>query len=130
VTPRGVLRLIGGLLVAALWLPSLLYFVSRGWEKEFSSFIVAYYTVPLTLVVAGPLVYILRKKLTLARCLTVDLLLGVLGALTFWSPYSLKAMLNWGPLLMVVGVVSSFLFWVVGVWRNRDLTFVGAGREG
>jgi hypothetical protein len=127
-SPRATLRLIGGLLVAALWLPALLYIVSRGWEREFSFLIVAYYTIPLTLLVAGPLVYIQRKKLTLVRCLTVGLLLGTLGAFTFWSPYSLKAMFNWGPVLMFVGVISSLLFWVVSVWRNRDLTAIGAGR--
>jgi len=128
-SPRGVFRLIGGLIVAALWLPVLLYVISRGWEKTFSFLIVAYYTVPLTLLVATPLMYFMRKHLTLGRCLLVGFLLGALGALTFWSPYSLKAMWNWGPLLVAAGVMSSLLFWIVGVWRNSDLTIVGGGRD-
>ena len=123
---RGILRIIGGLVVAALWLPLLLYIVSKSWEKQFSLLIVGFYTVPLTLLIAGPFVYFLRRKLTLARCLITGALLGTLGALTFWSPYSLTAMFNWGPLLVVVGIISSFLFWVVGVWGNRDLTCVRA----
>jgi fluoride ion exporter CrcB/FEX len=84
--------------------------------------IVGVYTVPLTLLLAGPLVYVFRKRLTLARCVTVGFILGMLGSFTFWSPYSLAAFFNWGPLLIVVGVISSLLFWVVGVWGNRDLT--------
>lgn len=123
---RGTLRVILGLIVAALWLPVLLYVLSRGWEKTFSFLIVTLYTVPVTVLIATPLVYFLRRKLTLGRCLTAGFVLGTLGALTFWSPYSPKAMFNWGPLLMAVGVVSSLLFWVTGVWRNRDLNKVAA----
>ena len=128
---RGTLRVILGLIVAALWLPVLLYVFSRGWEKTFSFFIVALYTVTVTVLIATPLVYFLRRKLTLGRCLATGFVLGTLGALTFWSPYSPKAMFNWGPLLMAVGVISSLLFWVTGVWGNRDLhkvTSVGSAR--
>lgn len=126
----GTLRIIGGLIVAALWLPCLLYVMSRGWERKVSSLIVACYSVPLTLLVAAPFVYFLRRKLTLVRCLTVGLLLGTLAALTLWSPYSPKAMFNWGPLQVLAGVVSSLLFWAVGVWRNHDLTHAESDRKG
>jgi hypothetical protein len=121
-------RLVCGLFVAALWLPVLLLATSGPYGK-FWFLMTAFYTVPLTLIVAAPLVYFFRHRLSLLSCLACGLGVGFLGALTFLSTTNYLAALNWGPALIVSGVVSSLLFWIVGVWGNGGLTIVGGVRD-
>ena len=118
-------RVTSGLIAAALWLPILNSAVAHAEDQKPAFLVIAIYTVPLTLFIAAPLVFLLRRKLTLGRCLLTGALLGIVGALTFWSPYSVKSSL-WGAPLVLAGLLSSLLFWVIGVWRNRNLTCVGA----
>jgi hypothetical protein len=127
-TRHASFRLIAGLLVAALWLPLLLYFTSGGYGP-FWLFMTGFYTVPLTLLVAAPLVFLFRHRISLALCLVVGLAIGFLGSLTFLATTNYLAALHWAPLLIVSGLVSSFLFWLVAVFRNGDLTIVGGVRE-
>jgi hypothetical protein len=121
-------RLGCGLLVAALWLPVVLYFTSGPYAK-FGFFITAFYTVPLTLFVAAPLVYLLRYCLSLALCLASGLAIGVAGTLMVLATTNRLFAWNASLVLMLCGLVSSLIFWVVGVWRNGGLTIVGGGRE-
>ena len=121
-TRSASVRLIAGLLVAGLWLPllSLITVFSSG---PFWFVMTALYTVPLTLIVAAPLVFLFRRRLTLALCLAFGLIISLLGMLVFLATTNYLAALTWAPLLTASGLVSSFLFWLVAVsghWRSNN----------
>ena len=112
-----MLRIVVAFTVAALWFPSLSYFMS-GEYGPFWFFMIALYTAPLTLLVAVPLHYFNRKRITFLFCVLVGLGIGLLGVLSFWAMSNQLAAQNWAPLLIGTGIVSSVLFWVIGIWRN------------
>jgi hypothetical protein len=128
-TPQATTRVVAGLIAAALWLPLAASLLAPGGERVPAFALPALYTVPLTAVIAAPLVYFFRRNLSFIRCCIVGLGIGTVGALTFWSPYSNAALLSWGPTLVAAGLLSSVVFWVVGIWRNRGLTIAGGVRE-
>ena len=120
-------RLVLGLLAAALWFPLLAW--QRAQENGWVSFmIVGMFTLPVTLLIAAPLVCFLRRRLSFPLCCAFGIVLGGLLAL----PDVLLG--NWvvarGDALMVIPVrlISSIVFWLIGVWRNRALTVVGGVR--
>lgn len=115
-----MLRIVVAFTAAALWFPSLSYFLS-GEYGPFWFLMIALYTVPLTLLVAAPLYYFNRKRITFLFCVLAGLGIGLLGALSFWSMTNRLAAQNWAPLLIGTGLVSSVLFWVIGIWRNSRL---------
>ena len=115
-------RLVAGLLVAALWLP-LLGLLTVPWSGPFWSVMTALYTVPLTLLVAAPLAFLFRRRLTLVLCLAFGLTISLLGVLVFSATTNYLAGLRWAPLLTASGLISSFLFWWVAVspqWRSNN----------
>jgi hypothetical protein len=121
-----MLRLILGFAAAALWLPILSYATS-GIYGGFWFGMIAFYTIPLTVLVATPLYYFNRKRVTFWLCVIAGVAVGVLGALLFLVMTNPLAALNWSPLLIGSGLLSSIVFWVVGVWKNGNLTAASRG---
>jgi hypothetical protein len=115
-----MLRLVLGFVVAALWLPAYAYVLSRS-LVESGAVLVAMFTVPLTLFVAAPLYWALRERVGFLACICAGLCVGAIGCLLFWLSTNTLAALNWSPLLLAAGLVSSFLFWVVALWGNKYL---------
>ena len=120
-TPRGISRLVAGLIVAAFWFPVCLYFRDDRYGP-LGFILAASFTVPITLFVAAPLVYFLRGRLSFWLCCVLGVVLGSLGLVPNMLAGNWGAARNIGLTMMLVGLVSSMLFWVVGVWRNGDLT--------
>jgi hypothetical protein len=116
-----MVRIVLGFMAAALWLPLLELATSRIYGGFWFG-MTAMFTVPLTLLVAVPLFYLWRRQITLWRCLLAGLAIGIIGAVVFLVTTNPLAALNWSPLLVVVGVLSSVVFWVTAVWRNPTLT--------
>ena len=113
-------RIVLGFAVAALWLPVLLYF-SAGDYGEFWFVMTAAFTVPLTLLVALPLYYFWRRRITFWRCLSAGCVIGILGTLAFLAMTNPQAAINWSPGLVGSGIVTSIIFWAIAVWNNDAL---------
>jgi len=124
---KGMVRILGGLLAAALWLPVIEY-LSGGGYGAFWAVSTGLFTVPLTLLVATPFVFFSRHNLSLARCAISGLTVGAVGAVLFAACTNIQAGLNWAPLLIGCGVVSGLVFWLAGVWRNPAITFASSRR--
>ena len=113
-----MLRTLVGLVAAALWLPTALYLLFPNDGGKIAAIIAAMCTVPLTLVIAAPVVFLLRRKLSLGWCIGLGVATGVAGLVEciFVFPLSLDFLLFW---CIGAGVVSSLVFWIVGVVGNR-----------
>ena len=113
-------RLIVGFVVAALWLPALAFALSESYWNVFWASAVGAFTVPVTLLVALPLFVILRRRYRLRfwHYAIYGLSIGAVGAAAFSLTTNGLAALNWLPVFLIAGLVSSMAFWVVGVWRN------------
>ena len=116
-----MVRIVVGFLAAALWLP-LLSLATSGPYGAFWFGMTAMFTVPLTLLVAVPLFYMWRRRITFWLCLVAGLAIGIIGAALFLLVTNPLAARNWAPLLIVAGVLSSVVFWATAVWRNSTLT--------
>jgi hypothetical protein len=127
VTRRATVQITVGLVVAALWLQCVLYFTSGGYA-QFWFFMVAPFSVSLTALVAAPLVYLFRRRISFTLCCGFGLTIGLLGSLLFLATTNPLAALHWSPAFLLVGLSSSIIFWSVGVWRNRDLTIGSSDR--
>ena len=106
-------RVIVGLFAAALWLPILTLFSWPG-----GAVLVGALTIPLTLLVAAPLVYLFRRRLSLWLCLAAGATVGAIGAATFTWLTNPLAGANSAPALIGVGAISGGVFWLAGVFRN------------
>ena len=115
-------RLVLAFMVAALWLPLLAVAVSPSFVESMAA-LVAALTVPLTLFVAVPTYWFFRRRVGLLACMTAGAAIGAIGCLLFWAATNTLAALNWAPLLLGAGLVSSLLFWFVGLWRNERLVW-------
>ena len=91
--------------------------------------LVAALTVPLTLFVAVPTYWFFREHVGLLACMIVGVGIGAIGCLLFWAATNTLAALNWAPLLLGAGLVSSVLFWFVALWRNEGLVWARAGAQ-
>jgi hypothetical protein len=89
---------------------------------------VAPFTVVLTALVAAPLVYFLRGRLSFVMCCIFGFAIGVVGVLAFWLVTNRLAALHWSPLLLIAGLASAVIFWMIGVRGNRDLTIGSSDR--
>jgi len=76
------------------------------------------FTVPLTLLVAAPVLYVLRRRMSGLLCLLSGAVIGLLGSTPFLlgpgAPYNLR----WVALLALCGLLSGAVFWLVAVYRN------------
>jgi hypothetical protein len=119
-----MVRIVLGFIAAALWLPVLELVAGEisGGYGRFWFGMTAMFTVPLTVLVAVPLFYVWRRRITFWRCVFAGLVIGIIGAGLFLLTTNPLAALNWSPLLIVVGVLSSLVFWAIAVWRNPTLT--------
>jgi hypothetical protein len=126
------MRIILGFVAAALWLPllELLAGAVTGGYGRFWFFMTAIFTVPLTILLAVPLFCLWRRRITFWRCVFAGLAIGIVGAVIFLVTTNPLAALNSSPLLIVAGVLSSLVFWVIAVWRNAALTVHRAERAG
>jgi hypothetical protein len=115
-----VVRIVVGFLAAALWLP-LFSLATSGPYGGFWFGMTAMFTVPLTLLVAVPLFYLWRRRITFWRCLLAGLAIGIIGAALFLLLTNPLAARNWSPLLIGAGVLSSLVFWAIAIWRNPSL---------
>ena len=122
-------RLVLGFVVAALWLPVLLYFTA-GDYGQFWFAMTAAFTAPLTLFIAAPLYYVWRRRITFLRCLAAGLVVGALGALAFLAMTNAQAAINWSPGLIGAGVVTSIIFWAIAVWNNSNIGGAASPRVG
>lgn len=115
-------RLILGLIFAALWLPTLAFFTSGIYGRFWFSMTAAF-TVALTVFVAVPLYWVLRKKANLLVCAIAGVLVGLVGSVVFslTANFSGLVFLNWSPAMIVAGLMSGMIFWFVGLWRNDNL---------
>jgi len=113
-------RVFLGFAAAALWLPLVSYFTG-GVYGQFWFVMTASFTLPLTVVLAIPLFFLWRRRITFWRCLLAGLAIGLVGALAFLAMTNLAAALNWSPGLIGAGVLSSIVFWAVGIWNNGAL---------
>jgi hypothetical protein len=111
-----MIRLILGFVVAALWLPILAMAVSPAFSM---AGLIAAFTIPLTLFVAVPSYWHFRKSVGLKICLLNGVVIGILGILLFWVITNRLAAINWAPLLIATSVISSLLFWLIGLWKNE-----------
>jgi hypothetical protein len=121
-------RLVLGLLVAALWFPLLAWerALDHGWV---AFMLVGMFTLPVTLLMAAPLVYLLRRRLSFTLCCTFGIALGGLLALADVLTGNWVAARGDALMGIPVGLISSILFWLIGVWRNRALTIAGGVRD-
>jgi hypothetical protein len=115
-----MVRLILGFIVAALWLPALAYLTSRTVVGSLAG-LIALFTVSLTLVFAVPLYVWLRRRVTFWLCALAGLSVGAIGCVVDWLVTNTLAAINWSPLLLVIGLASGLLFWVVAIWGNNAL---------
>ena len=117
-----MIRLTLGFISAALWLPLLLIIIS-GKYGEFWFGVVSFLTVPLTVFVAVPLYIALHKKIRigLVACITIGFTIGFIGVLLFFFMTHYQAAINWAPSLIVIGTLSGFIFWLVGIYRNEKI---------
>jgi hypothetical protein len=115
-------RLILAFIVAAFWAPLLSTLTSESYFRVQAFILVALFTVPLTLFVAVPLYCVVRKKIALRLCTLFGIGIGSIGALLFLLMTNLEAFLKFAPLHILTGLISSLLFWLVGIWRNQNLT--------
>jgi len=123
-------RLIAGFIATAFWLPAVVFLAhadDHPWTRVGVS-MVPLLTLPLTLL-AVPLVYFGRRRLSFTRCLASGAAFGVLGAAAVlaWARASPFAAPHWFFYTMIlsfmtVGLVSGAVFWLAGVWRNDNLT--------
>ena len=102
-------------------------YATSGIYGQFWSGMIALYTIPLTIFVAAPLYYFNRKRVTFWLCVIAGVAIGVVGSLLFLVTTNPLAALNWSPLLIGSGLLSSIVFWVVGVWKNGNLTAASRG---
>jgi hypothetical protein len=124
-------RLVAGFLAAASWLPLLI--LMRPGLTWPGAALVLMYALPLT-VLAAPVVYLLRRRLSFILCGAFGILFGLVGAVgLLWGTNPLAAprvqvllQVGWFGL---IGLISGALFWLVGVYRNDRLTIVGGNRE-
>lgn len=112
-----MIRVVLGFVVAALWLPAVLYFTDRTYG-QFLFVMSAIFTVPLVLFVAVPLYYVWRRRITFGRCLASGFVIGALGALAFLAMTNPQAAFNWSPGLISAGAVTSIIFWAIAVWKR------------
>lgn len=117
-------RIVLGFIAAAMWLPLLQLIAGEvaGGYGRFWFGMTAMFMVPLTVLFAVPLFYLWRRRITFWRCVFAGLATGIVGAVIFLLTTNPLAALNWSPLLIVVGVLSSLVLWVVAVLKNRALT--------
>ena len=126
-----MIRLIAGFLAAVGWLP-LLQLLQPGitWPGALL-FLIA--TIPF-IILAAPMVYLMRRRLSLFLCVAFGMLFGLLGAVVFmWGTSPLAAPL--GQLTfrvawyVAIGSISGALFWLAGVYRNDRLTIGWSDRS-
>ena len=79
---------------------------------------VSSFTVPLTLLVAVPLYLRIRGQVSFLQCLGAGLVAGLIGVALFYLGTNPLAALNWGVSLVLAGLLSSVVFWLVAVWKN------------
>jgi hypothetical protein len=113
-------RLILGLAVAALWFP-LLTLTFAPAPAKLAAILSAGLTVPLTAVIAGPLVYALRRRLTLSASTLSGAAIGALGVIAYGAGTRWAIDLTLMLVFVAVGSISGVLFWVVGVYRNAAM---------
>jgi hypothetical protein len=75
-------RIVIGFLAAALWLPALGHVLDEQ-MGPFWAIMFGPYTAPLTLLIAVPSLYFMRRKITLLRCVVTGAGIRLVGALTF-----------------------------------------------
>jgi len=114
-------RLILGFFTAALWLPLLAYILDSTYYGEFWAFAIAFYTVPLTIFVALPAYFLVRKRISFLLCVGMGCVIGVIGAFIFFLVTNPLAAMNWAPGLISAGIMSSIVFWVIAIWKNKKL---------
>jgi hypothetical protein len=123
-------RLIAGFLAAAIWLP-LLILLQRGLTWP-GAVLVLLYATPMTLL-AAPIVYLLRRRLSLVLCGIFGTLFGLVGAIGLMGTNPLAAPRELAMLRLgrfgLIGLISGALFWVVGVYRNDRLTIARAAHD-
>jgi hypothetical protein len=116
-------RLILAFISAAFFVPTITLFTSDGYFRLQGFALIAIFTVPLTVIGAAPLYVVFRKSITIWLCMVAGFSLGLVGSLIFLLMTNPKAYLNWLPAFLFAGWSSSVVFWLVGIWRNRNLTF-------
>jgi len=119
-----MVRIVFGFAVAALWLPIVAY-ATGGVYGWFWSSMTGIFTIPLTIVLAVPVFYVWRRRITFWRCLTAGLAVGLVGALLFLLMTNPLAALHSLPAFVLAGTFSSTLFWVVAVWNNKVVGELG-----
>jgi molybdate transport system substrate-binding protein len=122
--PPGVLggRVVLGFVAAALGVPALVAVTSPP-NGLFWFAMISLFTVPLTVFAGMPLFVWLarRRRVTFWWCMLAGLVIGAAGVLLFMLVTNVLAARNWAPLLIVTGLLCSFVFWLAGVWKNRAL---------
>lgn len=111
-------------------MPTFLYLVGivKGGSADLAFIMTALFTIPLTLFIAVPLYFFVRSQITLWRCILFGATIGLIGALVdyYWTGNFLAA-INMAPVMIGFGVASSAVFWIVGIWKNNNLTLRSAG---
>jgi hypothetical protein len=125
-----VIRLIAGFIVAVGWLP-LVQLLQPGitWPGALL-FLIA--MIPFA-VLAAPLVYFMRHRISPFLCVAFGMLFGLLGAVVFmWGTSPLAAPLGQLSFRVAwygaIGSISGALFWLAGVYRNDRLTIGSSDR--
>lgn len=118
-------RLFLGFCCAALSMPTFVYLVGivKGGSAHIAFIMTALFTMPLTFFVAVPLYFFARSQITFLRCILFGATIGLFGALIdyYWTRNFLAAK-NIAPIMIGFGIVSSAVFWIVGIWKNNNLT--------
>ena len=113
-------RVVLGFVVAALWLPAIGLFMD--WYSGVWARASTLLSVPLTVFVAVPIYLVVRKRISFLICAFAGVGIGALGALPWALDGNTRAAMNLAPILMVVGFISSILFWLIAVWKNGPRT--------
>jgi len=115
-------RVVLGFVAAALGVPALIGVTSLPDGLWFAAMI-SMFTVPLTLFAGVPLFVLLarRRRVTFWWCLLAGFVVGVVGVLLLMLTSNVIAARNWAPILIIIGLLCSMVFWVVAVRRNPAL---------
>src|SRR5690606_13879481 len=91
-------------------------------EGVFWARLIALFSVPLTVLVAVPAFFLLRRHVNLFTCIASGLLIGWLGAGLFLLATNWLAFLGWAPTMLAIGALSGAGFWLIGLAGQQPPT--------
>lgn len=122
-----MLRILLGFIYAALWFPIAVFiftqYVSHS-NEGVTAFLFSLSITGPAVLISMPIFYLIRhhKPIQLLDCLLAGLLIPILILIGFGTVTSFAIATPLAPLCIGVGLISAFIFWIVGLRRNARAT--------